>query len=119
MGNTHVNIGDFARMAKRSKDKSREGREPVSFEKTLAELRQIVELLDSGETGLDESLKLYERGVKTYRQCREILDVAEKRVQVLVRKLDGTLEAEDVDDPRKTTQTPFAEGEDAADEDEQ
>lgn len=71
---------------------------PPPFEKALGELEQIVDRLERGEVPLDESLKLYERGVRAFRLCRKILDRAEKRIQVLVRDTDGMLSVRDIDD---------------------
>ena len=69
----------------------------VPFEQALGELERIVEKLEQGEVPLDESLKLYEKGVKAYRLCRKVLDRAEKRIQVLVRDADGSLSLKDTE----------------------
>ena len=66
-----------------------EGREPAaSFEDALKELEEIVDALEKGEKPLEESLRLYERGVGTLRTCRDILKRAETRMRLLVEK-DG------------------------------
>lgn len=84
---------------KKAGKKKSEGEEAdVPFEKALDELERIVEKLEQGEVPLDESLQLYEKGVKAYRRCRGILDRAEKRIQVLVRDDDGSLSVQDMDD---------------------
>ena len=54
------------------------------FEAALAELEQIVARLERGELKLEESLKLFERGVELTRQCRQSLDGAELKVQQLL-----------------------------------
>ena len=81
--------------AKKAPQKAADG--DVPFEKALGDLERIVERLEQGEVPLDESLKLYEQGVKAFRLCRRILDRAEKRIQVLVRDADGSLSVQDVD----------------------
>ena len=53
------------------------------FEKSLAELEQLVEKMEQGELGLEESLKYFERGVALTRACQQALAAAEKRVQIL------------------------------------
>ena len=56
----------------------------MDFEKKLEELESIVEKLGSGELSLEESLKLFEKGVKLSRQCSEQLSQSEKKVQELI-----------------------------------
>lgn len=57
-----------------------------SFEQAMGRLEEIVNQLERGECGLDESLKLFEEGAKLAAQCNEILDKAEQKVNIL---LDG------------------------------
>jgi exodeoxyribonuclease VII small subunit len=64
----------------------------LSFEKGLEALERIVEELESGELTLDEALARYEEGVKAHKQCRDILQAAEKRIEELLKREDGTLE---------------------------
>ena len=56
------------------------------FEKSLAELEQIVERMEQGELSLDESLKQFERGVALARSCQTALQQAEQKVEILLRK---------------------------------
>ncbi|HEU0196674.1 MAG TPA: exodeoxyribonuclease VII small subunit [Nevskiaceae bacterium] len=53
------------------------------FEHDLAELEQIVQQMEAGELPLEQSLKLYERGVALGRLCRDSLAKAELRVREL------------------------------------
>lgn len=55
-----------------------------SFEQRLAELAEITAALEQGSLGLDDSLARFEQGVGLLRQCRELLDRAERRVEMLV-----------------------------------
>ena len=55
-----------------------------SFEQAMARLEEIVSLLEKGECGLDESLKLFEEGAKLAGQCSEMLDKAEQKVTILL-----------------------------------
>ncbi len=64
---------------------------PVDFEKSLAELEAVVEKLEHGDLGLEESLRLFESGVKLTRICQGALQVAEQRVEQLLEK-NGDLE---------------------------
>jgi exodeoxyribonuclease VII small subunit len=65
-------------------------REPeVRFEKALAELQGIVEKLERGEQDLEESLKLFERGVKLIAVCSKKLEDAARRVEIVMKERDG------------------------------
>lgn len=57
-----------------------------SFEASLAELESIVKRLEGGDLALEESLILYERGMKLSAECREQLEAAETRVELLSKK---------------------------------
>jgi len=61
----------------------------VKFEKALAELKSIVEKLEKGDLELDESLKLFERGVKLVQVCTRKLDEAQRRVDIVMKAKDG------------------------------
>ena len=58
-------------------------REPPSFEDALEELETIVERMEDGAPSLEESLKLFERGMDLTRGCQKALDAAEQRIQSL------------------------------------
>ncbi len=62
----------------------------MKFEESIKELEKIVEGLESGEKSLDESIKLFESGIKLSKQCQDMLDKAEKKVRVLMA--DGSEE---------------------------
>jgi exodeoxyribonuclease VII small subunit len=55
----------------------------LSFEAALEELDRVVAALEDGQPGLDDSLSLYERGMRLAQRCQELLDGAELRVQRL------------------------------------
>jgi len=76
-------------VSKKAKDASADSTEPLDLEKSLAELEKIVARMESGEISLDESLKLFERGVALTRQCQTALKNAEQKVEILLRKSDG------------------------------
>ncbi len=54
-----------------------------SYEQEFQSLEKILHLLEGGELTLEDSLKAFEEGVKTLRSCREILALAEQRVEEL------------------------------------
>ncbi len=57
----------------------------ASFEAQLKRLGEVVEKLEDGELGLEESLALFEEGVRLSRGAQKRLDAAEKRVEELIR----------------------------------
>lgn len=60
-----------------------------TFEEALARLEEITELMENGETGLENSVKLYKEGVELSVYCSEILNKAEQRVMELKESADG------------------------------
>jgi exodeoxyribonuclease VII small subunit len=55
----------------------------LSFEDALARLEEIVHSLEQGDVGLNESLQRYEEGIKLLRQSYELLQRAERRIELL------------------------------------
>ncbi len=66
-----------------------------SFETSLAELEKIVGKLESGDLPLEQSLELFEKGIKLSRECRERLTKAERRIEILMKDSNGDLTAEE------------------------
>ena len=67
----------------------------LNFEEAMARLEQIVRALEGGNVPLDESLTLYEEGVKLVKLCSTRLENAEKRIKILVDGGNGTLVEQD------------------------
>jgi len=59
---------------------------PFDFESGLARLEQLVTRMESGEMGLEDSLKAFEEGVQLTRQCQQVLATAQQKVQVLMQQ---------------------------------
>lgn len=76
-----------------------------TFESSLQELEKIVRGLEEGDLSLEESLKLFEDGVKLSRECQERLNQAERRIEVLLKDENGNpaLQAIEPDDLREET----------------
>ena len=55
----------------------------TDFEASLLELEKIVEKLEGGETSLDESIKLFEKGMELSNDCRKTLDNARQKIITL------------------------------------
>ena len=65
-----------------------------NFENSLKELERIVRRLEEGDLPLEDSLKLFEDGVKLSRECQERLNQAERRIEVLLKDEDGNPQLE-------------------------
>ncbi len=72
---------------------ARKSTKGVDFERALDELEKLVERMEEGELSLEESLKLYERGIELSKACQKALDAAEKRIRILSER-DGKSELE-------------------------
>jgi exodeoxyribonuclease VII small subunit len=73
--------------------------EGQTFEQAQAELEQIVERLERGQTPLEEALRLWERGEQLYAFCRATLDAAEGRVEELARRAEQSRPPAPAGDP--------------------
>ncbi len=70
----------------------------MEFEKKLKRLEDIVEKMESGDLSLDDSMKLFEEGVKMSRECQAQLSVAEEKVKLLLSvDADGKAVTRDFD----------------------
>jgi exodeoxyribonuclease VII small subunit len=61
----------------------------VTYEEAEKELAGIVERLERGDAGLDETLNLWERGEELYRFCAAQLEAAEGKIEELARRVDA------------------------------
>jgi exodeoxyribonuclease VII small subunit len=65
-----------------------------TFEESLNKLENIVDQLEKGDLALEDSLHLFEEGVGLSAACKQELDAAEGKVQMLVKQRDFALKAE-------------------------
>ena len=61
----------------------------LKFEDALARLETIVSELEKGDLPLNDSLKMFEEGIKLSKTCLKMLDDAERRVEIMVQDKDG------------------------------
>jgi exodeoxyribonuclease VII small subunit len=61
----------------------------MTYEEAERELLQIVEKLERGDAGLDEALRLWQRGEELYRFCTEQLSAAEGKIEELAKRVDA------------------------------
>lgn len=60
-----------------------------TFEASLQDLEKIVRKLEDGDLPLEDSLKLFEDGVRLSRDCQERLNQAERRIEILLQDEEG------------------------------
>ncbi len=65
----------------------------MSFEDAIAELESIVDKLEKGQLSLDESLALFEKGIRLVRECNDKLRSAQQKVEKLIEE-NGELKTE-------------------------
>lgn len=68
--------------------------EKIDFEASLLELETVVKQLDS-EVKLDKALKLFETGIKLSVDCEQFIKSAKRKIEILKKKADGTMELSD------------------------
>ena len=74
-------------------------KEPPAFEDALEELETVVERMENGEPSLEESLKLFERGMDLARRCQKALDDAEQRIRTLTDSESPPAGTDTIEDP--------------------
>ncbi|MEM6602414.1 MAG: exodeoxyribonuclease VII small subunit [Pseudomonadota bacterium] len=86
-------------MSKKSQNMSEENADikDMSFEVAASELEQIIRQLEEGKASLDESVKIYGRGVALKAHCDFKLSEAEAKVEKILIQKDGTAVLEPFD----------------------
>jgi len=69
----------------------------VKFEEALARLEAIVAELERGELPLEDSMRIFEEGIKLSKVCLKMLEEAERKVEILVKDKDGQKRARTFD----------------------
>ena len=65
----------------------------ASFEESLKQLEVIIAKLEKGDLPLEESVRLFEEGVRLSNACKVEIETAEGKVQILLKQKDGTLQS--------------------------
>ena len=68
----------------------KENQTDFNFEKALENLEEIVSSMENGELTLEDSLKVFEKGIKLTRECQGALRDAEQKVRVLLNENGDT-----------------------------
>jgi len=66
------------------------------FEQAFNNLEEIVDKLESGQENLENSLELFEKGIKLTEICRNKLNAADQRIKELIKKSENTFELKDI-----------------------
>jgi len=69
----------------------------IDFEKALKQLEEIAAALEEGDLGLDESIRRFEQGMRLAKFCREKLDEAERKIEILQKAEGGKVAARQVE----------------------
>jgi len=70
---------------------------PKTFEESLIRLEEVLRQLDDGKTDLETALARYEEGVGLLKRCHEILETAQRKIEILRGESnDGSLNIEPV-----------------------
>lgn len=69
-----------------------------SFEEQLKALESVVEKLEGGDLSLEDSVRLFEEGMKLSEACKKELDVAEGKIQAIVDGGRGKIKLVDLDE---------------------
>ncbi len=67
----------------------------LNFETSLRDLEEIVEQLETRDLTLDETLAKYESSIKIYKQCYQILEKEEKKINILLKNSIGEKRSEE------------------------
>jgi exodeoxyribonuclease VII small subunit len=82
----------------------------VKFEQAMARLETIVNELEKGDLPLDDSLRIFEEGIRLSKTCLKMLEEAERKVEILVQEKDGRrrLQAFSVTDENSDDSSPIS-----------
>lgn len=66
----------------------------LNYEDAISELENIISKLEGGESSLslEESVELYSRGILLSQHCKETLEKAQQKVNILIKSQNGELE---------------------------
>lgn len=64
-------------------EKENKNKKALSIEESLAKIEQVLEQMESEETGLEETFRLYEQGLKLIKDTESGIDKVEKQLKIL------------------------------------
>lgn len=72
----------------------------MKFEEALKKLEKIVNDLEDGNLSLDDSMEKYGEGIRLAKMCAKKLEVAKKKVEILLKSEDGSVELKEFDEKK-------------------
>ena len=81
------------------------------FEDSMIRLEEIVNQMESGDLPLEDTLRLFKEGTRLSEYCSGALTEAQRKVEVLIKKADGTYEKEPLDQDEQDEQSVSADPE--------
>lgn len=66
----------------------------INFEEAMKKLEEIVDVLERGELPLDDSIKMFQKGIELSKFCSKRLDEIEKKITLLVENENGQINEE-------------------------
>ncbi len=76
--------------------------EEISFEKAFERLDEILQKMNEGKVSLDSSLKLFEEANFLIKTCNKNLNLAEQKIEILIKDRNSNLEIENAHNKPKT-----------------
>ncbi|MBN1594025.1 MAG: exodeoxyribonuclease VII small subunit [Candidatus Coatesbacteria bacterium] len=67
------------------------------FEDSMTRLEEIVNQMESGDQPLEDTLRLFREGMKLSEYCSGALSEAQRKVEILIKRADGTYDKEALD----------------------
>ena len=81
------------------------------FEDSMTRLEEIVNQMESGDLPLEDTLRLFKEGMKLSEYCSAALGEAQRKVEVLIKKTNGTYERKPLDQDGAGEESAMAEEE--------
>jgi len=78
----------------------------MKFEEALSKLEETVKLLEKGDIQLEQSLKVFEEGIRLSNNCLKILGEAEKKISLLIQDKEGKMQTKPFFSHSDTKQSP-------------
>lgn len=78
-------------MAKTTRTTHAEKGNAMTFEEKMGRLEEIVRILEAGDRPLEESMALFEEGVRLSNECKDVLEKTEKKITVLLSKQENEI----------------------------
>lgn len=69
-----------------------------TFEIGVKKLEEVIKILENGNSTLDETLALYEEGIRLYRFCNDKLDKAEQKITIMMNETEEAFHISDGDE---------------------